>query len=131
MIRGIQILGLFVALVVFVFIIIAKRRGRIGGRFFLFWMLFWGLFTFLDLFPSVVVYVLPVLDLQTNMYALTAGSILTLFVLVFVLYSFLTDLNRKVAELTRQQAIVDNRVRKMLEVMDCDPKKDCDSDSSS
>ena len=131
MIRGIQIVGLLVALATITFVLVARRKGRINGRSFVFWILFWFFFIVLDLYPSMVAYVSPVLTLEPNMYALTAGSVLTLFVLVFVLYSFLSDLNRKVAELTRQHAIVDNKVRKVFEVMDDDSKKDCDSNSSS
>ncbi len=130
MIRGIQIVGLLVALVAFASIMIARRKGRINARSSVFWILFWNIFLALDLYPSLVAYFAPVLALESNMYILTAGSILTLFVLVFVLYSYLSDLNRKVVELTRQHAIVDNRIRKM-EAVNNDRKEDSDSSSSS
>lgn len=131
MIRGIQIVGLLVALIVVGFVVFARRRGRINGRFFLFWLAFWSIFIVLDVFPSVVAFVSPILDLGSNMYVLTAGAVLTLFVLVFVLYSFLSDLNQKVTKLAREQALLDRKVGKVLEVVNGDEEESCDSDSGS
>lgn len=131
MIRGIQIIGLLLASVAVAFVFYARKKERISYRFFVFWIIFWGLFLVFDLYPSMVAYVAPALALGPNMYILTAGSVLTLFVLVFMLYSYLSDLNRKVVELTRQYAIIGNRVRKMLEVMNDDRKKDSDNSSGS
>lgn len=122
MFRGIQIVGLLVALGAIAFVIMARRRGRLDARSFLFWVLFWVFFVILDLYPSVVAYVAPVLALESNMYVLTAGSVLTLFVLVFVLYSFLSDLNQKVTKLVREQAILEHKVAKILETANSEEK---------
>lgn len=130
-IRGIQIVGLFVALAALIFILFARRKGRINCRSLVFWFLFWTLFIVLDLYPSMVAHIAPVLALGSNMFILTAGSVLTLFVLVFVLYSFLSDLNQKVTRLVREQAILDRKVVKMLEVMRDDRKEDRNSNSGS
>lgn len=131
MIRGIQIIGLLVALATVISVMIIRRKGRISGRSFVFWVLFWVLFIVLDLYPSVVAYVAPVLALESNMFILTVGSVLTLFVLVFVLYSFLSDLNQKVTKMIREQAILDNKVAKMLEVTNDNRKENRNSNSGS
>ena len=130
-IRGIQIVGLLLASIAVAFVLYIRRKGRISGRFFVFWILFWILFLAFDLYPSMVAYVAPVLALESNMYILTAGSTLTLFVLVFVLYTFLSDLKQKVTTMIREQAILDNKVAKMLEVINDDKKEDRNSNSSS
>jgi len=114
--RGIQIIGLLVAFSVLLFIFYARRKGRLNSRSFLFWITFWGIFLVLDLFPSLVSYFIPVLSLETNMYILTAGSILMLFVLVFALYSFLSDLNQKVNTLVREQAIISYKLNKLMDI---------------
>lgn len=131
MIRGIQIVGLLLASVAVAFVLYARRKGRINGRSFLFWILFWVLFIVFDLYPSMVAYVAPLLALESNMYILTAGSTLTLFVLVFVLYTFLSDLKQKITTMIREQAILDNKVAKMLEIMNNDKKEDRNNNSSS
>lgn len=131
MIRGIQIVGLLLASVAVAFVLYARRKGRINGRSFLFWILFWVLFIVFDLYPSMVAYVAPLLALESNMYILTAGSTLTLFVLVFVLYTFLSDLKQKTTTMIREQAILDNKVAKMLEIMNNDRKEDRNNNSSS
>ena len=112
--RGIQIVGLLVAVSALAFIFYARRKGRLNGRFFLFWVLFWGIFVVLDVYPSLAAYFAPLLDLGSNMFVLTAGSVLTLFVLVFGLYSFLSDLNRKVNTLVRSHAILDSKLSRLL-----------------
>jgi len=114
--RGIQVVGLLVAFFALIFIFYARRKGRLNSRFFLFWVVFWVIFTILDLFPSLASYFVPMLSLETNMYVLTAASILTLFVLVFALYSFLSDLNQKVNILIREHAILSNRLNKLLNI---------------
>jgi|Deesub1362A_J573_1020465.scaffolds.fasta_scaffold23454_2 hypothetical protein len=131
MLRGIQILGLLIALSALMFVLTARRRKRLNSRSFLFWMLFWGIFIILDLYPSLASYLAPALTLESNMFVLTAGSVLTLFVFVFVLYSFLSDLNQKVTKLVREQAILHRKVVKMLEVLNNEKKEDRDSNSSS
>ncbi|RLI42670.1 hypothetical protein DRO69_10130 [Candidatus Bathyarchaeota archaeon] len=131
MIRGIQIVGLLLAFAAIAFVLYARRKGRINGRSFLFWVLFWILFIVFDLYPSIVAYVAPVLTLESNMYILTAGSTLTLFVLVFVLYTFLSDLKHKITTMIREQAIIDYKVAKMLEAMNDDRKEDRNSNSGS
>ena len=129
-VRGIQIVGLFVALAAVTFVVFARKKGRINGRSFLFWVVFWGIFVVLDLYPSMVAVVAPALALGSNMYVLTAGSVLTLFVLVFLLYSFLSNLNQRVTKLVREHAILHSKVIKMLEAMN-DEKKNRNSNSSS
>lgn len=131
MIRGIQIAGLLVALAAVTFVLVARRKGRISTRSFIFWILFWVLFTLFDLYPSTVAYVAPVVALESNMYILTAGSALTLFVLVFVLYSYLSDLNQRVTKLIREHAFLDSRVDKMLQVVNSNGEEDRNSNPGS
>jgi hypothetical protein len=130
-IRGIQIVGLLLASIAVAFVLYARRNGRINGRSFVFWVLFWVLFLAFDLYPSMVAYIAPLLAVGPNMYILTAGSTLTLFVLVFVLYTFLSDLKQKTTKMIREQAILDSKVAKMLEIMNNDRKEDRNSNSSS
>ena len=59
----------------------------------------------IDVFPSLTSYVTPYFDLGTNMYTLVAFSIMTLFVMVFSLFSNIYDLNYKMDRLVRDQAL--------------------------
>ena len=127
--RGIQIVGLLIALAAVAFVLFARKRGRTSGRSCLFWILFWGVFIVLDLYPSVVTSLTPTLDFGPNMYVLTAGSILTLFVLVFLLYSFLSNLNQKVTQMVREHAILNSKVIKVLETINNVEEKNRHSDS--
>jgi hypothetical protein len=129
MIRGIQIIGFFIALAVIVFIVFAKKKGRMNSRFFLFWVGFWTIFIFFDLYPSIVRYVSQILDLEYNMYILTAGAVLTLFVLVFVLYCFLSDLSQKVTKLVREMALIDIKLARMLKVVSDEENRHSDPSS--
>lgn len=113
--RGIQIVGLIIAFLSFIFIFYARKVGRLDSRSVLFWVLFWGIFVILDLYPSLARYFGPILSLQSNMYVLTAGSILTLFILVFTLYSNLSDLKIKVNVLIREQAILGGKLAEIIE----------------
>lgn len=131
MLRGIQIIGLLIAFLALTFIIIARRRKRLNTRFFFFWILFWGMFLMLDLYPSIVAYLAPILTLPLNMYILTAGSVLTLFILVFALYSFLSDINQKVTTLVREQAILNSKLARIMAVMDKNEKENSDSNTGS
>ena len=127
MIRGIQIVGLLIALAAIAFIVLAKKKGRMDSRFFLFWIGFWAIFIFFDMYPSMVRYVSQLLDLEYNMYILTAGAVLTLFVLVFVLYCFLSDLNQKVIKLVREIAILDIKMARMLKAENDEENRHSDS----
>lgn len=131
MLRGIQILGLLIALIALTFILSAQKRKRLNTRSFLFWILFWGIFIVLDLYPSLVAYFAPALALESNMFILTASSILTLFVLVFALYSFLSDLNQKVITMIREQAIANHKLAKLLVDIGRDEKESSDSNPGS
>lgn len=131
MLRGIQILGLIIAVLALTFIAIARKKKRFNARFFLFWVLFWCVFLVIDLYPSLAVYFQPVLALETNMFILTAASVFTLFILVFALYSVLSDLNQKVTTLVRAQAILNNKVTNLGARDNGHAKEDSDSNTSS
>lgn len=130
MIRGIQIIGIIIDLVAIAFVLYARKKGRLNSRFFLFWMSFWIIFLGLNIYPSIVGYTSPILNLESNMYILTAGAVLTLFVLVFIFYSYLSDLNQKITKLVRQQAMLDLKVGRTNKVVNSN-EKNRDSDSSS
>lgn len=118
--RGIQIVGLIIALFSFIFIFYARKLGRLDSRSVLFWILFWGIFVILDLYPSLARYLSPILSLQSNMYVLTAGSVLTLFILVFAMYSNISDLKVKVNVLIREQAILGGKLANLIDMYEKD-----------
>ena len=122
-IRGIQLVGLVVALFAFIFLIYARKQGRLDSKSTLFWVLFWSLFIILDMFPSIVSYLQPILSLESNMYILTISSVLTLFVIVFTLYSQLSEQSTKINILIREQAILNRKLTKKMMIKDNDPIK--------
>lgn len=108
-VRGIQVLGLFLAAIILLGLYIIRRIGRLKSRSFIFWVSFWSLFVIVDIYPSLTGYFTPYFDLGKNMYTLTAISIMVLFVFVFVISSYLSDLNYKLNKLIREQAITEWR----------------------
>jgi len=71
-----------------------------------------------DVFPSLTSYITPYFDLGTNMFTLFAFSIMGLFVMVFSLYSYLSDLNYKVNRLVRKQALLDWKTNSLATSLD-------------
>ena len=116
--RGIQVVGLGVALVAFIMTYLLRRKDRLTSRAFLFWVGFWFTFVIVDVFPSLVSYITPYFDLGTNMFTLFAFSIMGLFVMVFSLYSYLSDLNYKVNRLVRKQALLDWKTNSLVTSLD-------------
>jgi len=112
--RGIQVVGLGVALVAFILTYLLRRKDRLTSRAFLFWVGFWLTFVIVDVFPSLVSYVTPYFDLGTNMFTLFAFSIMGLFMMVFNIYSYLSDLNYKVNRLVRRQALLDWKTNSLV-----------------
>lgn len=126
--RGIQVVGLIVALGALFFMLIARKKGRVNSRFFLFGTIFWSAFIFLDLYPSIASYITPLLFPEFGvdpytMYVLTSAATLTLFVFTFVLYSFLSDMNRKVSKLVREQAKINYKIVTYLTEKKADDKE--------
>jgi len=72
----------------------------------MFWVGFWITFVVIDVFPSLTSYITPYFDLGTNMYTLTAFSIMSLFVITFSLFSYISDLNYKINKMAREQALL-------------------------
>ena len=116
--RGIQVVGLGVALVAFIMTYLLRLKDRLTSRAFLFWVGFWFTFVIVDVFPSLVSYITPYFDLGTNMFTLFAFSIMGLFVMVFSLYSYLSDLNYKVNRLVRKQALLDWKTNSLVTSLD-------------
>jgi len=107
----IQILGLVIALLAFTLVLIARKKKRLNSRFLLFWVLFWSVFIVFDLYPSIAASFSPGFTLELSAYVWVAGSALTVFVLVFALFSFLFDLNQKVTTLIREQAVLNGKLQ--------------------
>ena len=82
-----------------------RKKGRLNSRSFLFWVGFWLIFVVIDTVPSLTGYIRPYFTLGTNMYTLTAISIQVLFVFVFYLFTFLSDINLKLTNIIRLQAL--------------------------
>jgi|GEM_PF-3810494 len=116
--RGIQVVGLGVALIAFILTYLLRRKDRLTSRAFLFWVGFWFTFVIVDVFPSLVSYITPYFDLGTNMFTLFAFSIMGLFVMVFSLYSYLSNLNYKVNRLVRKQALLDWKTNSLVISLD-------------
>lgn len=112
--RGIQVVGLLVSMCAFVAIHFLRRKNRLNSRSFFFWVGFWSIFIVIDVYPSLTSFITPFFTLGTNMYTLTALSILILFVLVFSFYSYLSDLNWKVNQIVREQALLDWKTNNLV-----------------
>lgn len=113
MVGLVQVIGLILASASIAFVLIAKGKSRISVRAFTFWISFWMLFIAFDVYPSVATYLGSLVPLRMNEYVLYVAVILSFYILLYAIYSSQSDLGRKVAKLTRELAIIENRIRKM------------------
>ncbi len=104
-IRGIQLVGLLVSSAALIGILLLRRSNRLTSRSYVFWVSFWTMFTIVDIFPSMTGYITPYFDLGRNMYTITAISVMTLFIFVFGLFSYINEINWKINEMVRDNAI--------------------------
>jgi len=111
--HGSQLVGLLIASLAFIFILIARKKKRLNARFFLFWVLFWGIFIAVVLYPSVATYLTSALALELNMFTLITVSAFTLFILGFAFFSFLSDQNQKVTNCIREQALLNSKLARL------------------
>ena len=107
MIRGIQLLGIGVSVFLVVQTIIQYRRGVYSFWRALFWTGLWSLIGFLFAFPSITTLALPILTLQSAMFATQIVAIIVIFLILHHTYQQLAKIERKLTRLVQNLAVND------------------------
>ena len=107
MIKGIQLLGIGVSVFLIIQTLIQYRRGVYGFWRTMFWAGLWALIGFLFAFPSITTFALPVLSLQSAMFATQVVAIIVIFLILHHTYQQLAKIEKKLTRLVQNLAIND------------------------
>ncbi len=116
----VQIIAIVVILYLLVRIINEYRLGKINRQGFLLWLLVFGIFAVIAVFPvEVSQEIKNILGLGRGLDALFVVSIGLIFLLMFQLYIEIDKTKREITELTRKVAIeleeINERIKKLEE----------------
>jgi hypothetical protein len=104
--KGIQILGITLVVIALIqtYIFYKKRRYNLWDL--LLWIGIWISAAITFIYPGITSFVLPALTLQTSIFATLILSTIVAYMLLFIIYGTLKDVQRKVAETAQAQAIL-------------------------
>ena len=103
--KGIQIIGIFLVVVALIQTYIFYKKKRYNLWDFLLWIVIWLVAAITFIYPEIASIVLPALTLETSLFATLILSIIVAYVLLFVIYGALKDVQKKVVEIAQTYAI--------------------------
>jgi hypothetical protein len=104
--RGIQILGIILVVIALVQTYIFYKKKRYNLWDFLLWIGIWITAAITFIYPGVANLVLPALTLQTSIFATLILSTIVAYVLLFIIYGSLKDVQKKVGDIAQAHAIL-------------------------
>ena len=104
--KGIQILGIILVAIALVQTYIFYKKKRYNLWDFLLWIGIWITAAITFIYPGVANLVLPALTLQTSLFATLILSIIVSYMLLFIIYGSLKDVQRKLGEIAQAHAIL-------------------------
>lgn len=111
--KGIQILGITLVVIALVQTYIFYKKKRYNLWDFLLWIAIWFAAAITFIYPGVTSFVLPALALQTSLFATLILSTIVSYVLLFIIYGALKDVQRKVVEIAQAHAVLRYDVESM------------------
>lgn len=111
--KGIQILGIILVAIALVQTYIFYKKKRYNLWDFLLWIGIWTTAAITFIYPGVATLVLPALTLQTSIFATLILSTIVSYVLLFIIYGALKDVQKKVVEMAQAHAILRYDVENM------------------
>jgi hypothetical protein len=105
--KGIQVIGILVAMYLILQTLIQYKKGNYGLKRTCFWLALWGLIGSLFAFPSLVGLTLPFFAMQDMVLTTLVVGVIVVFVLVYHTYQQVTRVERKLTELVQNIAIQD------------------------
>ncbi len=111
--KGIQILGIILVAIALVQTYIFYKKKRYNLWDFLLWIGIWITAAITFIYPGAANLVLPALTLQTSIFATLILSTIVSYFLLFIIYSALKDLKKKVVEMAQANAILRYDVENM------------------
>ncbi len=75
------------------------------------WTLFWGILTYIALFPSSLQYLSAITGIKKNENAATITAIGVLFFIVFYIVIRIEELDQKIVRLMRERALKDSDIK--------------------
>jgi hypothetical protein len=104
--KGIQILGIILVVIALIQTYIFYKKKRYNIWDFLLWIGIWISAAITFIYPGIASFVLPALTLQTSLFATLILSTIVAYVLLFIIYGSLKDVQKKVAEIAQVHAIL-------------------------
>ena len=105
MLKGIQIIGILVCVILLTLTILQfqKERRRIGT--FSIWIAIWTIGVIIFVFPSIGSFVLEFVTLQSNVVVFTIVGLLGAYILIFKAYRAQLETEKKLTELIQAVAL--------------------------
>ena len=104
--KGIQILGIILVVIALIQTYIFYKKRRYNLWDFLLWIGIWISAAITFIYPGVASFVLPALTLETSLFATLILSTIVAYMLLFIIYGNLKDVQKKVAEIAQAHAIL-------------------------
>ena len=104
--KGIQILGIILVVIALIQTYIFYKKRRYNLWDFLLWIGIWISAAITFIYPGVASIVLPALTLETSLFATLILSTIVAYMLLFIIYGTLKDVQKKVAETAQAHAIL-------------------------
>ena len=104
--KGIQILGIILVVIALIQTYIFYKKRRYNLWDFLLWIGIWISAAITFIYPGVASFVLPALTLETSLFATLILSTIVAYMLLFIIYGTLKDVQKKVAEIAQAHAIL-------------------------
>jgi len=107
MIKGIQLLGIIICLYLIYQTYYRSKKGALGNRSLIFWTALWVSILFLFFFPSLTLFLAPILNASDSMQMVQVIGIMILYILIFHLTLQMASLEEKLTKLTQNMSIRD------------------------
>jgi len=107
MLKGIQIVGIFVSSILILISIYQVKKGSLSKTAFGIWVIFWGSISGIFFYPSFMVVIADMLNATDVMQTGIVISLMVLFLMIYYLYWKISKLDTKLSLIIQNMAIHD------------------------
>jgi len=85
------------------------KKDKFSTRLFLMWLFVWSAIGIFAFFPSFFDYLMKLANMGNRTFFITTGAILILYIIIFYVTTHISKMNRKIAKLVQEIAILNYR----------------------
>jgi len=114
---GIKISGILVIVVAvlgLIFSIKQFRKDKLSTRLLFLWLGIWCVMILFSLFPDFLNFFMSFLNMGNRMLFVSLGAIIIIFIILFYITSAISRLNRKLAQIVRKMALLEDELKDFL-----------------